>query len=131
IHAYPDILALNLWYLRAGLPVRVSLLPDCIGDLLHMAHEPSPVRVLTVKVLTDQVHASRAVGNDHPVPISQLTNGSEFDIRINTFHRVREGVVLPDEIIGGDVTQLPVAIHPIADRPPLYIPGFGMTVGSP
>ena len=96
-----------------------------------MAHESSPVPVLTVKVLTDQVHAFRAVCKHHPVPISQLANGNEFDIRINTFHRVREGVVLPDEIIGGHVTQLPVAIHLIADRPPLYIPGFGMTVGSP
>ena len=99
IHAYADILSVKLRNFLAVLAVCIGLFPDCVRYLLHVCHKPSPVPVLTVEVLTYQVHAFRAVRKHHPVPVTQFANGYELDIRINVSHSIRESVVLFDEII--------------------------------
>jgi len=99
IHTYTDILAFKLWYLLPVLAVGFSLLSDCIGDLLHVGHEPSSVPVLTVKVLADQVHTLRAVCKHHPVPVAQLAHSNELDVRVNASHCIGECIVLSDKIL--------------------------------
>ncbi len=55
--------------------------------------------------------------------------GDEFDRGIYLPHGLGEHVVLNDIVIDGHVAQLPLAVHLIANAPPLDLVGFGMAVG--
>src|SRR5262245_61012956 len=71
--------------------------------------------------------------DDHLVPVAPavVAAADELDVGVRSLHHQREGPRLLDVVLGAQVTDLPAAVHLVAEGPVAHAVGLGVAVLAP
>ena len=89
-----------------------------------------PGAILPVDMLGHVVHAVGAVAEHGAAPVADGAHADGDDRGVDGAEGVDEGVVALGVLFEGDIAELPVAVHLVADADEADAPGLGAAVGG-